>query len=275
MWNNLARALFVAVLLAGAAAVYFYHHYAQLQEALTQLRADNEALAHELERYKEHVVYLTGRLEEDIARLSKEQEQELARLRQTHEDMVQSLEKEIQAGQVRITRLADRLSVNIVDRILFPSGEAEITREGREVLARVARVLAQSRDHFVANEPGSRSARAPRPARGRPLGWSPYRVIRIEGHTDNVPIHKHLQNRFATNWELSAARATNVVRFLQQHSGLPPSAFEAVGLGEYHPVADNATATGRAQNRRIEIILYPRVQALAQELPAPEESPSR
>lgn len=247
MWNNLARALFVAALLAGGAAVFFYRDHARLQDELAQLRAGNETLARELERYKEHVVYLTGRLEEEIARLSHEKEQELARLRRTHEDMVKNLEHEIQAGQVRITRLADRLSVNIVDKVLFPSGKAEITDEGREVLARVAQVLAQTRD----------------------------RVIRIEGHTDNVPIHKHLQDRFATNWELSVARAARVVRFLQEHTGLEPASFEAVGLGEHHPVADNATAVGRAQNRRIEIILYPRVKALAEELPAQKESPTK
>jgi chemotaxis protein MotB len=237
--HTLVYGLFAALLAAAAAAVYFYLDSRRLEREIAPLRAENTALQQELARYKEHVVYLTGRLDEEIAKLSREKEEELARLRRTHEDMIATLEKEIQAGQVRITRLADRLSVNIVDRILFPSGEAEISEEGQAVLARVAKVLAQTRD----------------------------KVIRIEGHTDNVPIHKRLRDRFPSNWELSALRATNVVRFLQAETGLDPAAFEAVGMGEYHPVADNATAEGRARNRRIEIVLYPRVKALAEELP--------
>jgi chemotaxis protein MotB len=108
---------------------------------------------------------------------------------------------------------------------------------------------------------------------GKVLAQAGDRIIRIEGHTDNVPISRRLQGRFPTNWELAAARATNVVRFLQEHAGIDPTALEAVGIGEHHPVADNATLQGRAQNRRIEIILYPRVKALVKELPAVDAPP--
>jgi chemotaxis protein MotB len=153
----------------------------------------------------------------------------------------------MQAGAVTITRLADRLTVNIVDKILFPSGEASVSEDGRKVLGRVGQVLEQAKD----------------------------KTIRIEGHTDNVPIGKQLQDRFATNWELSAARATTVARVLQEGTKIDPAAFEAVGMGQYHPIGDNRTDKGRAQNRRIEIVLYPRVQALAKELPkaAPSAQP--
>jgi chemotaxis protein MotB len=139
---------------------------------------------------------------------------------------------------VQVTQLADRLSLNIVDKILFPSGEDQITDAGQEVLKRVGVVLAQARD----------------------------KIIRIEGHTDNVPTGKPLRQRFPTNWELSTARATNVVRFLQDEAHIDPTSLEAVGRGEYRPIASNKTAAGRSQNRRIEIILYPRVRAIGQEL---------
>ena len=147
-----------------------------------------------------------------------------------------------------VSQLADRLSVKILDKILFASGEAVISPKGREVLKRVGKVLATARDKD--------------------------KVIRIEGHTDNVPIGKTLREKFASNWELSTARATTVVRFLAETSKIPPDGFEAAGLGEYHPVAKNDTPEGRQQNRRIEIILYPRVQALAKELPKTKEQPA-
>jgi chemotaxis protein MotB len=153
--------------------------------------------------------------------------------------MLKALQTEIDAGQIRITRLADRLSENIVDKILFPSGEAMITPEGRQVLERVGHVLTQVQD----------------------------KIIRIEGHTDNVPTGKSLKGRFETNWELSAARATNVVRFLQEAAHIDPQLLEAVALGENHPIADNNSASGRSQNRRIEIILFPRVRSLAGQSP--------
>ena len=144
-----------------------------------------------------------------------------------------------------VNQLADRLSVKILDKILFASGDATISAKGRDVLKRVGKVLAQARDKD--------------------------KVIRIEGHTDTVPIGPKIKDKFATNWELSTARATTVVRFMAETSKIPPDGFEAAGLGEYHPIADNAKPEGRQQNRRIEIILYPRVQSLAKELPKAKE----
>ncbi|MDR1560313.1 MAG: OmpA family protein, partial [Clostridiales bacterium] len=74
----------------------------------------------------------------------------------------------------------------------------------------------------------------------------------VEGHTDNIPISTA---QFASNWELSAARATTVVRLLVDMAGIPPEKMSAVGYGEYKPVADNSTAEGRGKNRRVDIIL--------------------
>jgi chemotaxis protein MotB len=121
------------------------------------------------------------------------------------------------------------LSVTLVDRILFPSGEADITPEGVKILERIGNVLKTTEG----------------------------KIIRVEGHTDNVAISQRLQERFSTNWELSTSRASNVVRFLQDSVGIDPARLLAVGLSEYHPIASNATARGRSQNRRIEIGLLP------------------
>jgi chemotaxis protein MotB len=86
----------------------------------------------------------------------------------------------------------------------------------------------------------------------------PQGPLRIEGHTDNVPIHTA---QFATNWELSTARATAIARLLLERGPIDPANLSAAGYAEYHPVASNSTAAGRAQNRRVEIILLRRPAA--------------
>jgi chemotaxis protein MotB len=172
---------------------------------------------------------VANRLEEQIARSSKAKEEEIGRLKATYDTLMADMKAEIDQGQVTITKLADRLSVSMVDRILFPSGEAEITPAGLKVLQRVGNVLKNAEN----------------------------KVIRVEGHTDNVPISDKLADKFPTNWELSTARASNVVRFLEEKVAIDPARLEAVGLSEFHPVASNATAQGRSRNRRIEIALLP------------------
>lgn len=238
-WNNLSRLLFVAALVLAGLAAWLYWGYAEkLREDMASTEERHREITLENERLKEHVGYLTQRLDEEVTKLSREKEAEMERVRTTHDDMVKTLQKEIEQGQIKVTQLADRLSLNIVDKILFPSGEDQITDAGKEVLKRVGEVLRQAQD----------------------------KTLRIEGHTDNVPLSKHLKTRFASNWELSTARATNVVRFLQDESGVDPASLEAVGRGQYQPIASNKSAAGRSQNRRIEIILYPRVRAITKEL---------
>jgi len=238
-WNDLSRLLFVAALLLAGLAAWLYWGYGEkLREEVATIDDQNRELTLENDRLKEHVGYLTQRLDEEIAKISREKEEEMARLRNTHDEMVKTLQKEIEQGQVKVTQLADRLSLNIVDKILFPSGEDQITEAGKEILLRVGGVLAQAKD----------------------------KIIRIEGHTDNVPTGKPLRERFPTNWELSAARATNVVRFLQEEAKIDPTSLEAVGMGQYRPIASNKSTAGRSQNRRIEIVLYPKVRALAKDL---------
>lgn len=234
MWNNLSKGLLVVVIAAGGFAAYLFLN----QGTLRQQADENEKKAQTMEQ---QLAAARG----EVDKLAKEKEAELAKLKQAQNDMLQSLKKEVEAGEVMVNQLADRLSVKILDKILFASGEATISGKGQDVLKRVGKVLSSARDKD--------------------------KIIRIEGHTDNVPISAKLKEKFATNWELSTARATTVVRFLAESSKIPPDAFEAAGLGEYHPAAKNDTPQSRQQNRRIEIILYPRVQELAKELPKAKE----
>jgi chemotaxis protein MotB len=86
------------------------------------------------------------------------------------------------------------------------------------------------------------------------LGRTPYDV-RIEGHTDNIPIHTA---EFDSNWELSSARATRIARLFLDLKAIPPERISAAGYAEFHPVAGNDTAEGRAQNRRVDLVVLPR-----------------
>ncbi len=219
----------VAALILGGATWYFSQSALRSQKERDDLRNERDELLVRVSNLDQEKAAVASRLEDQIARTSKEKEQEIDRLKATYDTLMADMKGEIEQGQVTITKLADRLSVSMVDRILFPSGEAEITPAGLKVLQRVGDVLKKAEN----------------------------KVVRVEGHTDNVPISDKLAERFPTNWELSTARASNVVRFLQEKVAIEPARLEAVGLSEFHPVAGNATAQGRSRNRRIEIVLLP------------------
>ena len=168
-------------------------------------------------------------LKEGVANLKKTKEEEVKSVSKTYENLMQEMKGEIAQGQVAITELKGKLTVDVLDKILFASGEAEVKPEGLAVLQRVIDILKNVKD----------------------------KAIRIEGHTDNVKIGGALARKYATNWELSAARAINVTRYLQKQ-GIDPALLASVAYGEYKPVADNSTSEGRAKNRRIAIILQPK-----------------
>jgi chemotaxis protein MotB len=167
-------------------------------------------------------------LGESIALLKKSKEAEVKTVSKTYEELLAEMKGEIEQGQIAITELQGKLTVDVLDKILFNSGQAEVKPEGLAVLKRVVEILMTVTD----------------------------KVIRIEGHTDNIPIAGALAKRYPTNWELSAARALNVTRYLEKE-GIDPSILSAAAFGEYQPVAENDTPEGRAKNRRIAIILLP------------------
>ena len=122
--------------------------------------------------------------------------------------------------------LQDRLKVVMLDELLFPEGGWEIHAKGKEALDKIIPVLKGLKDQR----------------------------IDVNGYTDNVPIGPELKKRFPSNWELSTARATDVLRFLQS-KGVDPSLLSATGHGDEQPAASNSTAEGRRKNRRVEIVL--------------------
>jgi chemotaxis protein MotB len=163
------------------------------------------------------------------AALQKAKDDEVARVKKSYEDLTAGLKSEIQNGKIQITQLKGKLTLNLVDKILFDSGAAEVKDDGKAVLDRVAEALKTIPD----------------------------KDIHIEGHTDNIPIRGELAKKFPSNWELSAARATSVARYLQDHGGVDPKRLVVTGYADERPVAPNDTTESRALNRRIEIVLAP------------------
>ncbi len=210
---------------------------AEAQAATASLRASKDAqLAENTQKLnaaieeKTQLQQAKSAAEAAKAETEKAKEAELGKLRQSYEDLAANLKSEISAGEVKLTQLKGKLTVQLVDKILFDSGSDEIKPQGRKVLARIGKLL---------NE-------------------VPDRDMRIEGHTDNVPISDELRSRFASNWELSTARATAVARYLQEAARVDPMRLIAAGYGEYRPVASNDRTDTRALNRRIEIVLVAR-----------------
>lgn len=118
--------------------------------------------------------------------------------------------------------------ISLADNMLFKSGSYQINERAMETLSKIAKIIKDYRDYDVL----------------------------VEGNTDNVPISR---TNIRNNWDLSALRASSVVQVLQTKFGVNPSRLSAAGRGEYNPIADNSTDTGRQRNRRTEIIITPKL----------------
>jgi len=153
-------------------------------------------------------------------------DENLARLKRREQEIRHNLEEQIMARDVEVQLLMDQLSVRVLDKILFKSGSAEILPTGFKVLEKIANALRDGDD-----------------------------IIRIEGHTDNVPIGPNLKHRYPSNWELSAMRAASVIRYLQFGQSIDPERLMLVSMSKYRPIATNENDTGRQRNRRVEIVL--------------------
>jgi chemotaxis protein MotB len=172
---------------------------------------------------------------DDLSKSVQSKDEELARLKGTYDQLQDKLKSELKSGDVSLSADGGKLRVGLVDKVLFNSGEAQLNKRGEGVLMRLGAILATIAD----------------------------KQIQVSGHTDQTPIGEKRSAQFPTNWELSVARATNVVRFLSEKANVPGERLVASGYGEFHPVASNKSSTGRARNRRIEILLTPLLEGKA------------
>jgi chemotaxis protein MotB len=210
-------ALVTAALLAGSLGCVTQGKYDVLAAERDQLRAKRDVLERE-------VATLTAAKDELSDELTASQI-EMVKLRETYDGLVGELKTEVATGRIEIQQLVDGIRLNVSDELLFPSGSAELNAAGRSLLSRVAAQIKAEKS-----------------------------IVEIEGHTDNVGISGTLKQRYPTNWELAAWRATSVVRVLSE-AGMDPTMLRAVSRGPFAPIASNDTPEGRAKNRRTEIIV--------------------
>ncbi len=204
-------------------------------DSLNATMKDNDqkmkALQDQINSKDNEIAGLEKRLESistENSNITAQKDAEIARLTATSSNLTAEFKDEIANGDVKIKQLSDQLSIDFLDKIFFDSGRADIKKNGEKVLQRISKDLKNITD----------------------------KQIRVEGYTDNVPIADKYKWKYPSNWELSTARATTIVRFLESQ-GVNPSLMKATGYGKYNPIASNDTEEGRAQNRRIVILLVP------------------
>lgn len=222
------------------------------RQVRTDLENQNASLKQELESTRKDLVSYRGKSEaelvscvdarhkletdlETIRQLHRACESELNQKKANLQELADKtarfrdkLQAEIAARNVEIENLRGQLSVRVLDKILFRSGSAEILPEGQRVLDKLADLLATEDD-----------------------------LIRVEGHTDSVPIGTTLKEKYPSNWELSGARAASVVRYFEYGKKIDPTRMEAVGFSMYRPVASGDSPQELQRNRRVEIVLQP------------------
>jgi len=177
----------------------------------------------------EHDVY-SGNQDSQFRAISTDVNQDeielLAAVKQEMEKIISDLQSLIESsaldGQITAEMTPRGAILSISNVAVFPIGQARLTRQGRNTLQNITRILSQF----------------------------PYHV-KVEGHTDNTPINT---TEFPSNWELSTRRASEIVRFLIDN-GISPTQLSAEGFAEFHPVATNYTSEGRSQNRRVELVI--------------------
>ena len=210
----------------------------EAQERISLLEKGNRALLDDLataSAEREELARKLAHCRQD----RQDQEEKGGKATDAYQNLAAFLSQEIQEGKIRIDRAESRLKLNLVDKVLFPSGSATLTAKGKAILHKVGNAVKDMRD----------------------------RKIVIEGHTDDVSISPKMRDRFTSNWDLSALRATAVVGFLQGEVGIDPRLLSAAGYSMYQPLVPNDTPEHREVNRRIEIVLIPMTPAEIQRLP--------
>jgi chemotaxis protein MotB len=196
-------------------------------EQLTQSQLEADRLRDLLDTRGAEAQRLQGRL----AQLSAI-EAEVRERNRIYEEVLGRFRSLIDAGRLSVSIVRGRMVINLPQDILFASGSADLGREGRETLSEIASVLSEFQD----------------------------RSFQVEGHTDDDPISTV---QFPSNWELSAGRALSVVKLLVER-GVSPTLVSGAAFGEFQPVATNETEEGQRLNRRIEIVMLPNLDVIAE-----------
>jgi chemotaxis protein MotB len=181
---------------------------------------------------KGEIANLNNELSE-MKKLTKTQKEELERMENQAKEFEKKLAEEIKKGEITLKRFHDKLILNINEKICFDSGSAELKKDVKPALDKITGILSDYPEN---------------------------RII-VEGNTDNVPIHT---SRFRDNWELSTERALSVLNYILGNKKLNPVRFSVTGYGEYNPIVPNDTPANRLLNRRVDIVVVPRMASSKQ-----------
>jgi len=217
--------------LAGFGGYYMMQKRSLAEESLADLQTELELVKDRAAESESHAFAARAELARAQGQLTETRqgmttlEQRMREKSRAAEELAARLEGIVGKDQGEVLSENGQLTLRLMDRVLFRSGEAELTPRGMAVMDSVAQALATVPDQQV---------------------W-------VQGHTDDVPVSR-IRRLFVSNWELSAARALTVVHYLQVDGKVDPRRLAAVAFGEHRP----ASRRSKAKNRRIEIVLAPR-----------------
>ena len=228
--------LFVLLLLALSGCVST-SKYQVLQTEYDSLQTDRDALQTEhdaLNKEKNELQAEVDELQKENIELTSQNESQIeasqtmiADFKEESQSTVDELKEEIDAKTDQISVLEEKLKANLVDKILFESASAKVTKEGRKILFRIAPILKEAKD----------------------------KEIHIVGHCDRLPIGAELSKQYRSNWELSTARATAIAQILQWGYGIDAGRIVAVGVANYRPIYKENEKKISEKNRAVEIFL--------------------
>ena len=167
------------------------------------------------------------------------------------DETYKELKIELSSNNVQVDRVTKGVKITMGSSQLFQSADAELKKEVLPTLNQIGVLIKNSRILSIEKDSTFKKFVKAIEKNNKNLNIE----IRTEGHTDNLPLPLQLQKKWKSNWELSTARALNVVKLLSQYSGLPQNKFSAMGYGEFRPLYKNQSNDGRARNRRVEIYL--------------------
>ncbi len=203
-----------------------------LERLKTVMTSAREKSARELAKVKEEREALLAKVAGTDGAAKAAADARAAAVLKTREEMgsaADSVLKELQSGAARVEQNGESFLLTVSDSALFEDGSAKLEEKGEALLSRI----------------------------GAALKALPGKNYRVEAHSDNSAFKKGLLGGYAGHWELTAARATAVARWLHEHAGLDPARLSAAGYGEFRPAKPNDTAEGRAANRRVAIVVSP------------------
>lgn len=211
--------------------------YQALQTEYDSLQTDRDALQTDhdaLNKEKNELQTEVDELQKENIELTSQNESQIevsqtmiADFKEESQTTIDELKEEIDANTDQISVLEEKLKANLLDKIIFESGSAKVTKEGRKILFRIAPILKVAED----------------------------KEIHIVGHCDRLPPGAELSKKYRTNWELSTARATAIAQILQWGYGIDPGRIVAVGVAHYRPIYTESEKKISPKNRAIEIFL--------------------